>query len=296
MTVSTNHSNEQFVLITPARNEEKYLDATIQSVVNQTLKPLKWLIISDGSTDRTEEIVTQYADAYDFIELMALPAVEQRNFGSKVRAINNGFKDLQSLQFEYFGNLDADITLDEDYYERVIDAFQKNPRIGIAGGLIHDVIDGIPKAPIGSMDNVGCAIQMFRRQCYIDIGGYLPLEKGGEDTIAEVMAKINNWEVVVIKDLRVYHHRRMGTGHAQLLIARFQYGVEEYYCGSLPLFVFVKSLYRFREKPYVFAGLMRLFGFIYACLSRVKYQVPDDVVKVIRQNQKQKLRKLFVRS
>lgn len=290
------NSNKQFVLITPARNEERYIEATIQSVVSQSLKPLKWLIISDGSTDRTAEIVTRYTDEYDFIELMALPPGEQRNFGSKVRAINNGFKDLQSLQFEYFGNLDADITLETDYYERVVNTFQKNPRIGIAGGIIHDVIDGIPKAPIGSKDNVGCAIQMFRRQCYIDIGGYLPLEKGGEDTIAEVMAKIKNWEVVVLEDLKVYHHRRMGTGHAQLLIARFQYGIEEYYCGSLPMFVFVKSIYRFREKPYVLAGFMRLLGFIYACILKNKRQVPDDVVQAIRQNQKQKLRNFFTRN
>jgi glycosyltransferase involved in cell wall biosynthesis len=286
----------KYVLITPARNEEDYIGATIESVLRQTLKPTKWLIISDGSTDRTDDIVSHYAAKYNFIELMRKDPKEERNFSSKVNAINNGFKYLEPLSFEYFGNLDADISLESDYYEKILNKFRQNSRLGIAGGIIFDVVRGIPQKPFGSLDNVGCAIQMFRRKCFVEIGGYQPLEKVGEDTIAEVAARMHAWDIGVFPELKVQHHRRMGTGQDSLLKSRFRYGIQEYCYGSHPLFVLVKSIFRFSERPFIIGGILRYFGYLWGVISRHKQQVSKEIVGALRKEQLQKLTERFFKN
>ena len=278
-----------YVLVTAARNEEAYIEKTIQSVVNQTILPKRWVIVSDGSTDRTDEIVSQYAANYGFIKLVHAKPQGKRNYASKVNAIKVGFRLLKSVEYDFIGNLDADVSFGPDNYECILRKFEKNARLGIAGGIIFDFYDGGFQRQFASVNSVGGPIQLFRLQCYQDIGGYIPLKKGGVDAIAEVMARMNGWEVRSFPEIRVMHHRRTGTEKGHILSARFRQGVMEYSHGNHPLFEMAKCVSRIREKPYVFGSLFRLLGYNWAFLRRDKREVADEVVKFLRREQIQRL-------
>src|SRR4051794_3370733 len=125
-----------YVLVTPARNEEASIGRTIETVIEQTIKPLKWVIVSDGSVDRTAETVEKFAASHDFIELLVIPPRAKGDFGSKVRAFHTGLDRLSHLNYEFVGNLDADVTFSADYYEKILGHFERHPRLGVAAGAI----------------------------------------------------------------------------------------------------------------------------------------------------------------
>lgn len=197
----------KYVLITAAKNEESYIEKTIQSVLNQTIKPEQWIIVSDGSTDSTNEIVEKYKNKYIFIDLIVLPPNKERNFSSKVNALNLALKKLEGKQFDFIGNLDADVTLDKSYYEEIFYAFQKNPKLGIAGGIILDCINDKVIPQNISLNTVAGAIQVFRKQCFEKIGYYIPFKYGGEDAYMEIMARKLGWNVQTLAELKAFHHR-----------------------------------------------------------------------------------------
>src|SRR5215472_2684813 len=109
--------DRRYVLLTAAYNEQSFIAETIQSVVNQTLLPEKWVITSDGSTDRTDEIVHNYTKRYDFIQAVRVERVQSRGVGSKVSALKRGATELQNIAFNFIGNLDADVSVEPDYFE-----------------------------------------------------------------------------------------------------------------------------------------------------------------------------------
>ena len=231
-----------YALITPARNEEKYIEETIKSVISQTILPQKWIIVSDGSTDNTDDIVLKYSNIYDFIVLIRKFSSETRNFASKVSAINSGFKALRNIEYSYLGNLDADVYFEPHYYEKLIDILVQNPKIGISGGIVIDYINNKQYKRNYSLDSVAGAVQFFRRECYEEIGGYLPIQIGGVDTVAEIMARMNGWKVYTYPDLKVLHFRKEGTAKGSILYAKFRLGIQEYTYGSHPLFEIAKVI------------------------------------------------------
>src|SRR6266576_4075738 len=121
------------VLITPARNEVAYIENTLRSVVAQTARPVRWVIVSDGSTDGTDEVVREYAARHDWIEVVRRPERTERHFAGKVDAFNAGYSKLRDLEYEVIGNLDADVSFDEDYLASLLRRFVENPRLGVAG-------------------------------------------------------------------------------------------------------------------------------------------------------------------
>ena len=166
---------QRYVIVTPARNEEGFIANTIQAVISQTLKPLRWIIVNDGSTDRTQEIVELYLGRFDFITLVNLKRDGDRNFGSKAIAFSCGVSELKNLDYDFIGNLDADISLEPDYYQSIIDFFEKDPKLGIAGGIVYTRVGSRYSTSDRTTDSVGGAVQLFRRPCLEAIGGYLLL-------------------------------------------------------------------------------------------------------------------------
>ena len=285
---------DPYVLITPARDEGDYVERTINSVIHQTVLPQKWVIVSEGSTDRTEEIVTSYAEEYAFIQLVSSKSTSRRNFGSKVRAIWKGSEQLKGIKYQFIGNVDADVSFKPDYYEKILAKFRDNPRLGIAGGVVFDNRRGKWIRQFANPSwSVAGAIQMFRRQCYEGIGGYIQLPVGGIDTVAEAMARKYGWEVKSFADLAVLHH---GTKKENVLLTRFRGGIREYAIGYHPLFHFAKSIYRIQERPYVVGSLFRLAGFLYALLRRERSAVPHDLVSYLRQEQYKRLYSLLIKN
>ncbi|HYR90307.1 MAG TPA: glycosyltransferase family A protein [Terriglobia bacterium] len=288
-------SSDTYALITPARNEEANIESTIRSVISQTLQPERWVIVSDASTDRTDEIVRRYAARHERIQLIRVNDDDSpRSFARQVSATNIGFDAIRSLDCQFVGVLDGDVSFDSRYYERLLEEFRKNPRLGITGGTILEGQDGQYAPRMWNAEQcVAGAIQLFRRQCYEGIGGYIPLECGGQDAIAIEMARMQGWEVTSFPELGVLHHRRSGTAGTSLWRSQMRAGKAEYLLGYHPVFQALKCVRRLREKPHGVISLLRFYGYWAASVRRVQSPVPKDVVEYIRRGQMRRLRSVI---
>ena len=284
---------EPYVLITAARNEEDYIERTIRSVIAQTILPAKWVVVSDGSTDRTDEIVKRYADTYDFILLLHRSADQERNYGSKAKALKLAYEQLTGLAYDFIGNLDADVSFDSAYYEGVLKKLKENERLGIAGGIRFDFFDGRFRRVHCAHNSVGGPFQLFRRQCYEEIGGYQPLRFGTIDSVAETMARMCGWDVEHFPEFKVYHYRCTGTAGGGLARARFKVGAQNYSIGYHPLFQTVRCLSRLFHYPPLIGSLSELAGYFWAFLKRREREVSDDFVWYLRAEQLGRLRSIL---
>jgi poly-beta-1,6-N-acetyl-D-glucosamine synthase len=288
-------NQKNYVLITAARNEEKYIENTIKTIIAQTVLPVKWIIVSDGSTDRTDEIVNQYSANCNYITLLHKTANinEQIDFSSKVHAIKMGYEKVTGIEYDFIGILDGDVTFDFLYYENVLRKFDQNPKLGIAGGIILDQHGDhcIRRSPSNSNYVSGC-IQLFRRQCYEDVGGLYLVKEGGEDTIAVYTALMKGWDVEAFEELEVYHHKQSGVTIGNLS-AIFREGKMFYALGSHPLFEITKSIKRIIYKPYFLYAFIRMVGYLWPYCKRQKRPVSGEFIKFLRNEQWSKLKTVF---
>lgn len=282
-------SFRQYVIITPARNEEAFIEGTIQSIINQTVRPFMWIVVNDNSTDHTGEIVAQYASQHDFLKLVNLRGSVERHFGNKVRAFNHGLAEAQVCDYQYIGNLDADISLEKDYFEKVLREFEKDPNLGVAGGMVFTYIDGKFFSQDVALDSVAGAVQLFRRECFEQIGGYLALPQGGIDTAAEIMARMKGWKTRTFPDLRVFEHRRTGTATARPLASKVKDGQRFQSLGYDYLFLCLRCVYRLMDRPRVLGSAATLYGYFKGTINRVPIVLPPDVVRYLRTEQRGKL-------
>lgn len=284
---------QKYVLITAAHNEEAHIEKTIKSVISQTILPIKWVIVSDRSTDETDEIIARYATQYDFIYMLRISGHNQRDVGLKVNAFNAGYAQLKGIDYEFLGNLDADISLPSHYYEFLFEKFYQSPKLVLAGGKIFDFYNGKWKEWIARSDSVGGPVQMFRRDFFEDMGGYVMILGGGEDAVAEFKARRFGLEVKSFSEIKAFHHRPMGTEGRSIWRARFLQGVRDYLIGYHPLFEIAKCVRRVTERPYVSGSLFWLSGYFWAVLRKHKRTLPFGLIEYIRREQTQLLRKPF---
>lgn len=289
--------NQKYALITPAWNEEAHLNEVICSVVTQTLLPVHWTIVSDGSTDRTDEIVQSYARRYAWISLLRLERSPVRHFAGKAQAVNEGYESLKGMDFEIVGNLDADITLPPDYYEFLLSKFNEMPKLGVAGTPFIEDPDNPDDHSYGhalaNLEHVSGACQMFRRGCFEEIGGYVPIKGGGIDWVAVTTARMKGWETRTFLERVCIHHRAMGTADRSQVKARFRHGQEDYQVGNHLLWELVRSLFQMKNKPLVFGGLALMFGYTCAWLSRKPNPIPEELRSFHRGRQLARIRKVF---
>jgi len=281
----------EYCLMTAAYNEEENIARTIESVLSQTLLPKRWVIISDGSVDRTDEIINAYANKHDFIRFLRMKRAPGRSFGRKVLALHAGCELLQGLQFDFIGNLDADVSVQATYFEHLIARFASAPSLGIVGGFVCEESGGeFRSRRANRVYSVAHAAQLIRRECYEAIGGYAVLEYGGEDWHAQVSAQIKGWTVAAFPELKILHHRH--TGEADNLVRhKFRQGRMDYSFGSHALFEALKCLQRMPEKPFIIGGSARLIGFFWSYVRGDKRPVSEEFVAFLRKEQKQKMLK-----
>ena len=279
-----------YILITPAKNEEDYIEKTIKSVINQTIIPKKWIIVSDGSTDKTDEIIERYLLKYKFIELLKKKGDDVRNFGAKARSISLAYQEVRKLDFEYVGNLDADVSFNRDYYENILKEFNANPKLGIAGGLRYDLINNKFYKLECAPDSVGGPFQLFRRECYEKIGGYKPLRFGGIDAVAETSARMMGWEVKHFPEYKVFHHRQTGSAHNNIIKQKFRAGLRNYSIGYHPLFQLLKLKSNVFLRPYFFGSLFLLSGYIWGAIKRYEMPISKEFKEYLRSEQLNKIR------
>ncbi|MGC4097230.1 MAG: glycosyltransferase family 2 protein [Nitrospira sp.] len=279
----------KYALITPAWNEEAHLEEVIVSVTTQTLLPVRWVIVSDGSTDRTDEIAQSYARRFPWIRLLRLERNSGRHFAGKAHAVNAGYESLRHVDFDLVGNLDADITLPPDYYEFLLPKFNELAELGVAGTPF--VEDGGNSGThsyghrLANLDHVSGACQLFRRRCFEDIGGYTPIKGGGIDWVAVTTARMRGWTTRTFVEKTCAHHRAMGTADRNRVKARFRHGQEDYLVGNHPLWEIVRSFFQMKNKPLILGGLSLLSGYTYAWLSGKPNPIPQELRSFHRREQ-----------
>ena len=284
-----------YVLITPARNERTYIEVTIQSVIRQTLRPLKWVIVSDGSTDGTDEIVEKYTAEHDWIELVKMPARKERHFAGKVHAFNAGFARVGDSSYDVIGSLDADISFDANYFAFLMDRFAENPRLGVGGTPFRE--DGSTyDYRFTSPEHVSGACQLFRRQCFEAIGGYIPVKGGGIDLIAVMTARMKGWQTRSFLEKTCQHHRAQGSAKHNGLAVWFKVGEKDYVLGGHPLWEVFRWVYQMTKKPFLLGGSLLFAGYLWAMLRSAERSVSNELMQFRRREQLQRLRRFFARA
>ena len=278
-----------YVLVTPARDEAGFIEQTIASVVAQTVRPAKWLIVSDGSTDGTAQIVRRYSAEHEWIELVEMPERAERHFAGKVAAFNAGYARVSNLGYDVIGNLDADISFDEEYLEFLLTKFADDPRLGVAGTPFREGSHQYDYR-FTSIEHVSGACQMFRRECFEEIGGYVPVKIGGIDLVAVLTARMKGWHTRSFPEKTCVHHRSMGTAKQSELMVAFRGGKGDYMLGGHPLWEVCRCIYQMTQRPILIGGALRLAGFLLAMVSRVEKVVPADLVRFRRAEQMRRLR------
>ncbi len=279
----------RYALVTGAYNEEHYIEKTIISVVTQRRLPVCWVIVDDASSDRTPDIVEQYSHKMPYIRLQRLTKHHARDFRAHVLAINAGYDQLADEEFDFIGNLDADISFGSDYFERLLENFQEDPRLGIGGGFLYEEQgDEYRARRFNNEGSVPNAVQLFRRQCYESIGRYKALKYGAPDWCAEVEARMKGWRVRSFPELRVYHHRHTGTAGGQLR-NMFRDGLVAYSLGSDPYFEIIKCIRRALARPRIFGAIWRLAGFISGYTRSEPRLVNTDFMTFLREDQRRRI-------
>jgi glycosyltransferase involved in cell wall biosynthesis len=282
-----------YVLMTAAHNEELFIEKTILSVLAQTSQPQRWVIVSDNSSDKTDQIVETYAEKYGFIRFLRITRPPGRSFGLKVLALREGVKLLDDTAFDFIGNLDADVSLEPSYFEDLLRHFERDARLGLAAGFIQEERAGqFRNRRSNRIDSVPHAAQLVRRECYEEIGGYAVLKYGGEDWYAQICAKMKGWHAEAIPSLPVFHYRHTGAG-TSLIRAQYRLGQLDYCFGSDPLFEILKCLGRLCEKPLFVAGIVRFAAFSWCYACRDKRYVSSEVAAFLRTEQRSKVSLLF---
>ncbi len=278
-----------YVLMTPARNEAAFIEQTIKAVVGQTVRPAKWLIVSDGSTDGTDEIVKRHAGKHNWIELVRLPERRERHFAGKVHAFNAGYARLADVEYDVIGNLDADITFEADYFAFLLAKFRENPGLGVAGTPFREGSQQYDYRWT-SIEHVSGACQLFRRKCFEEIGGYEPIKIGGVDLVAVITARMKGWQTRTFLEKTCVHHRKLGTAKQNALMVAFRGGRGDCMLGGHPVWEVFRCMYQMTRQPLLLGGCLRLAGFVWAMVSRVEKAVPADLVQFRRAEQMTRLR------
>lgn len=276
-----------YVIITPVRDEEKHVRHTLECVAAQTIQPAEWVIVDDGSTDDTGRIIDAYAKQFSWIQTIHRT---NRGFrqpgGGVVEAFNDGFNSLRTKEWEFIVKLDGDLTFSLGYFQRCLEHFASEPRLGIGGGDIYHNRGGRLKLEANPRFHVRGATKIYRRACWEAIGGLQAVV--GWDTIDEVKANMLGWKTYSFKELRLLHHRSTGSAEG-LLRDQVKHGLVCYISGYHPLFVAASCLNRLVRKPYVIGSAAVLFGFLKSYFTDTRRVNEPRMIQYLREQQLRRL-------
>ena len=280
----------KYVIVTPARNEARFIELTLRSVVEQTVLPLRWVIVSDGSTDGTDEVVSRYAAEYPWIELVRMPERVERNFAGKVLAFNAGYAKVKDLAYEVIASLDGDISFDPDYFEFLLGKLFGNSALGLVGTPFQELSGQVYDYRFVSIEHVSGACQVFRRECFDAISGYKPMKGGSIDHVAVISARMRGWQTRSFTEKVCTHHREMGTAQQGILKSRFNYGLKDHRIGNHPLWEVFRVVYQMKQTPRLIGGLALGIGYAWAAVRGFERPVPREFVEFHRKEQLERLK------
>jgi biofilm PGA synthesis N-glycosyltransferase PgaC len=269
----------KYYVITPAKNEEKYISFTLDSMIQQKIKPIQWIIVDDGSTDRTIEIVEKYQKDHLWITLISLNTKEEKKlYGSKViKAFNAGYDLIKNAEYDFVVKLDADISFPDYYFEEIGKSFANNKKLGICGGYLCESEQDFSKVASQSTYVQGPA-KSITANCFREIGGFL--QENGWDGLDQLKAMYLGWEVANIP-IQIIHHRKQTTEYRSLNFF-YNNGITHYRSGNDFILTFIRTLVKLKEKPYFMASYNYFKGYLYAFLSRQPKLVDEKLARFIR--------------
>jgi cellulose synthase/poly-beta-1,6-N-acetylglucosamine synthase-like glycosyltransferase len=256
---------------------------------------VKWVIVSDGSTDGTDDIVKNYMGANPWIVLLRMPERKERHFAAKVHAFNAGWAEVRSLKPSVIGNLDADVSFGPEHFDYLVRKFDSDPALGVCGAPFREGSQQYDYR-FTNIENVWGGCQLFRRECYEAIGGYTPVKGGGVDHIAVVSARIKGWKTRTFTDKVCIHHRVMNTAEQGALKAKFKLGAKDYSFGNHPVWELSRTFYQTTNPPLVLGGLALGAGYFWSMFRGKERSVSREVVAFTRREQMRRLKKFITRS
>jgi poly-beta-1,6-N-acetyl-D-glucosamine synthase len=282
----------KYVVVTPARNEAAFIENLIQSMLAQTVKPLRWVIVSDGSTDGMDAIVQRHSNDHPWIVLKRMPERRERHFAGKVLAFNAGYDAVRELPYEAIASLDADLTFEPRYFEFLLGKLAADATLGLVGTPFEEEGRSYDYR-FTSIEHVSGACQLFRRRCFEDIGGYIPMEGGGIDHVAVLTARMKGWHTRTFTEMKSQHHRKQGTANRSPLQDKLRIGKLDYRLGGHPLWELFRATYQLAKPPYLLGGVFIFWGYFSQWLRRAPRPISDELVRFRQSEQKARLRKLM---
>lgn len=276
-----------YALVTPARNEAENLARLAGSLVEQTVTPSAWMIVENGSTDRTATVAHELASAYPWIEVVEIPGEDVPTRGAPVvRAFAAGLAAVEQPA-DVIVKLDADVTFEPDHFERLLGAFSADPSLGMASGACLELASGRWQVQHSTRSHVRGAVRAYRRACLDDL---LPLEERmGWDGIDEIKAAVLGWRTATITEIPFYHHRALGGREPTGRMWRRQ-GEMAHYMGYRPSYLALRAFYRALRDP---RALAMLWGYLEPALRRRPRHADREVRAWLRREQS--LRRLPLR-
>lgn len=271
----------RYVIVSPVKDEERCVAFTLRSVTGQTVRPVEWIIVDDGSRDRTAEIVRGFAREHSFIQLLSHPRAGSRQLAfGEVRAFNWGCEMIAAADYDFIVKLDCDLSFDADYFGALLERFRRDDRLGIASGIYRErnAADGWQAVSMPSYHAAG-ASKVVRKSCYQDINGFIPAP--GWDTVDEIKAMARGWTTAHFTDLIMDHHKREGSSIGAIRTNVMQ-GEAFYRSGGSTLFFGLKVIRRMFSKPYLVSALSQLWGYLRALATRRRLLVTENEARLYR--------------
>lgn len=274
-----------FAIVTPVKNEEKYFGETIRSVLSQTVRPQRWVIINDGSTDRTGEMVKELEQSHSWIHGLHRKQSRYRKPGGE-SLISIGIQELNLSLYDFFVRMDGDLSFADDYFDRLFEKFENNPKLGIAGGVCYVQRGERLVEEKHVRFHTRGPLKTYQIRCFNNIGG---LEPGlGWDTVDEVKANMRGWQTRSYPELKIIHLRPTQTASGAFKGMR-NHGESNYYVGYHPLFMLLKTVRRLTHRPYILGGVNLLIGYLNGYVRRWKQIDDQQFIRYIRQQQINKI-------
>jgi poly-beta-1,6-N-acetyl-D-glucosamine synthase len=271
----------KYIVVSPVKDEERFVEHTIQSMVCQSVKPLSWFIVDDGSSDRTVEIIERYEKEHGFISLVKRPRGQPRQTGvAEIHAFNRGLEAAEGLDYDFIVKLDGDLSFESDYFKGLLEKFYEDPQLGIASGIYSECSDGVAWEDVVMPSyHAAGASKLVRKICFDQIGGFIPVR--GWDTLDEIRAMTHGWRTGHFREMKMKHWKREGSGMGALR-TNFMHGEIYYRTGGSLMFFALKVLHRFTCRPFFIGGLALLWGYLQTMFSQQERIVNQEEARCYR--------------
>ena len=256
----------RYVIISPVKDEERFVERTLESVASQTIRPQQWIIVDDGSADETPAIVARFAQQHEWVQVVTRSTRGHRKPGSPViAAFYAGLERIEASDCDFIVKLDCDVVLPADYFERILAEFARNPRLGIASGVYREEgVSGWRIVPMPEYHAAG-ASKVVRATCFAEIGGFV--RDRGWDTVDEIRAQVRGWDTRHFEDLQFLHLKPEGSAIGSSR-TNLMHGEVYYLTGGGMAFLLLKVAHRVvTGAPPVLGGLALLWGYLRLRLS-----------------------------